>query len=153
MKAVTTCFFFNMQLSCSVPLQPAEPLGLRVWSVCEARHGQGGERRTRRAQQTPSRWHAYTCSDEHPSMHTISFMCLWRADSSILTPKSSKPTIPTLQFPVTPHWFLSLKIPFISITGRRKVPVPDCAWHLDHLAPLTVSTNLSVCQNSCTYHF
>ena len=55
MKRVTSHFLFLCAAFLPCPLQPAEPLKLRVWSLFEAWHRQGTIQWTWKAQQTPGR--------------------------------------------------------------------------------------------------
>lgn len=60
------CVCVYVQLPLPRPLQPAEPLMPRVWSVCEAWHGQGTMQWTWKAPQTL--WH--TCLLTQTYIHT-----------------------------------------------------------------------------------
>lgn len=90
---------------CSFPalsLQPAEPLRLRVWSVCGAWHGQGTTQWTWKAMQTPRHSLMYAPFCPKKGLET------------------QKLTIRTPQLPPTPHSFSALRIQFISIMEKRK---------------------------------
>lgn len=110
---------------CSFPalsLQPAEPLRLRVWSVCGAWHGQGTTQWTWKAMQTPR--HSLCLSLTHALIHNaLVLLCLSLMYAPFCPKKgleTQKLTIRTPQLPPTPHSFSALRIQFISIMEKRK---------------------------------
>lgn len=110
---------------CSFPalsLQPAEPLRLRVWSVCGAWHGQGTTQWTWKAMQTPR--HSLCLSLTHALIHNALVLLCLSVMYAPFCPKkgleTQKLTIRTPQLPPTPHSFSALRIQFISIMEKRK---------------------------------
>lgn len=110
---------------CSFPalsLQPAEPLRLRVWSVCGAWHGQGTTQWTWKATQTPR----HSLSHTHALIHNalvllcLSLMYLLLHFDQKKGLETQKLTIRTPRLPPTAHSFSALRIQFISIMEKRK---------------------------------
>lgn len=127
-----TSHFLRAAFQCG-PRQPAEPVRLRVWSECEAWHGQSTTQWTWKARQTLRHCLAHTYSRKQTFAQTF---CFNVPDS----PANTKLTIHTLQPPAALHllWLL-----FLSIMEERKVPVQDCLRHPCRHVFLKVPTNLS----------
>lgn len=77
--------------------------------------------------------------------HTLSFMSQSLALSHyfVLVKEAQKHRPNNSHSPAACCSTFALTLPFILIMEKRKVPVQDCLWHLNHLAFLKVPTNLS----------